>query len=192
MAIDRIKSQIPLGLAIPIALIVACGGQEQTDGQASDGTVTNSSDALFASEFVAEHNRVRASVTAPPNYVGTWAPLPFVVWSSTVAASAQAWANHLRDVNNCTLAQDTSTSYGENLAYGSVGFGPKQTVALWEQEEADYAYSPSYSPVAGHYTQLIWRESTQIGCATAVCSTGWKVMVCRYSPAGNVIGAQPY
>jgi len=192
MAIDCAKLRILLGLATCIALIVACGGQEQPDSQASDGTVTNSSDALFASEFVAEHNRVRSAVTAPPNYVGTWAPLPFVVWSSVLVASAQDWANYLRDSNNCALVQDTSTTYGENLAYGSVGFGPKQTVALWEQEKAEYAYSASYSPVAGHYTQLIWRESTQIGCATAVCSTGWKVMVCRYSPAGNVIGAQPY
>jgi hypothetical protein len=39
----------------------------------------------------------------------------------------------------------------------------------------------------GHYTQVAWRGTSQVGCARA---TGQKtdVLVCRYNNAGNYIG----
>jgi hypothetical protein len=45
--------------------------------------------------------------------------------------------------------------------------------------------------VVGHYTQMIWRGTTRIGCALA-SSRRWDVLVCRYGPPGNFIGEMPY
>jgi pathogenesis-related protein 1 len=47
----------------------------------------------------------------------------------------------------------------------------------------------------GHYTQVVWRGTTHVGCASAGCPTDGMnatVWVCNYRPAGNVIGERPY
>ena len=47
----------------------------------------------------------------------------------------------------------------------------------------------------GHYTQLVWKGTQQVGCHTARCAAGtifsmasWYT-VCNYYPAGNMDGA---
>lgn len=170
------------------------GGGEATggDGAGSGGEgASGGSLSAEAAEYVQAHNEVRAEVTEPENYPGTWEPLPPVTWSEEVAASAQEWANHLRDVEDCNLVHASDTGYGENLAAGSGGMSPSQAVSLWADEKSYYVYNPRYEFTAGHYTQIVWRDSIEIGCASATCSR-WTVVVCRYSPPGNYIGAQPY
>ena len=54
--------------------------------------------------------------------------------------------------------------------------------------------------VCGHYTQLVWRNSTLLGCAYARCTSNspfqgvptWDFWVCDYSPPGNWVGQRPY
>jgi hypothetical protein len=36
----------------------------------------------------------------------------------------------------------------------------------------------------GHYSQIMWRKTTSVGCGLV-----GKYLACRYSPAGNVMGA---
>lgn len=45
----------------------------------------------------------------------------------------------------------------------------------------------------GHYTQMIWRATREIGCAVAKRKDipGY-IALCRYSPSGNTIGEKPY
>lgn len=38
-----------------------------------------------------------------------------------------------------------------------------------------------------HYTQIIWPTSRRVGCATA-SNRANDYLVCRYLPAGNVVG----
>jgi pathogenesis-related protein 1 len=172
---------------LALVSIVDCGGQDSS-------SASNDDPAAVASEFVTAHNLVRSEVTQPTNYPGTWAPLPQVSWSATVAASAQAWADHLRDTAGCDLAHDDTSEYGENIAGGTVGFFPDDAVTLWASEKPRYVFDPVYTfdNNTGHYTQVVWRSSTEIGCGVSRCSTGHVVDVCRYNPAGNVIGTQPY
>ncbi|MBN1610169.1 MAG: hypothetical protein JW940_26315 [Polyangiaceae bacterium] len=170
-------------LAVLAVLTAACSND-------AGSTDRESTLASSANEIVAAHNAVRAQVTEPPNYQGTWEPLPPVSWSDAVAASAQGWADHLRDTVHCGLQHDTNSGYGENLAAGT-NLKPSAAVSMWADEKSQYTYEPRYEFVAGHYTQIVWRSSVEIGCGAASCG-GQTVIVCRYDPPGNVIGQQPY
>jgi uncharacterized protein YkwD len=112
------------------------------------------------------HNYYRARHCTPP-----------LTWSPEVAAAAQRWANR------CVYDHDRDNPLGENLAWGTQ-LSAREAVDLWYEEIGEYNYAaPGFGP-AGHFTQLIWRGSKQLGCARAICP-GYVYWVCRYSPAGN-------
>jgi uncharacterized protein YkwD len=147
--------------------------------------------AGVASQYVDAVNAVRAAVTQPANYKGTWTPLPDMAWSDTVAASAKAWADNLAATQNCNLVHESQSTYGENLAMGT-NLTPQQAVTMWASEKNLYTWSATYSMAdfnagSGHYTQLVWRKSIQIGCGSATCGRN-VVISCRFSPPGNYIG----
>ena len=148
-------------------------------------------DSSEARAFVDAHNAVRAKVRPPEGYAGPWTPLPPMAWSDELAGTAQAWADHLRDDNKCKL-QHSDANLGENLAMGK-GLDIAQAVSMWAKEGEHYVYSPSYEfdIPTGHYTQVVWRKSTQLGCGVAHCGRT-NIMVCNYSPPGNHIGKPPY
>lgn len=65
-------------------------------------------------------------------------------------------------------------------------------------EASKYDYNhPGFSSGTGHFTQVVWKGSKQVACAIANCGAGTifgqasKYVVCRYSPAGNIIGHFP-
>lgn len=144
----------------------------------------------YVCQMLDAHNRVRANATPAPT-----PPLPPLTWSSAAAAVATSWAN------NCQWMHNTGAGYGENLAASSgSGDSPARVVNDWASEAADYDYaSNSCSGVCGHYTQLVWRATTSVGCATVTCNTGspfgsgsWTFTVCDYAPPGNWVGQRPY
>ncbi|KAL8277236.1 hypothetical protein RQP46_010305 [Phenoliferia psychrophenolica] len=72
-------------------------------------------------------------------------------------------------------------------------------IALWASEVVNYdPKNPQYS----HFTQEVWKASTQLGCAERICATStapfgveygnWKFYVCEYNPRGNIISAAQY
>lgn len=126
-----------------------------------------------ADQFVAEHNRVRAKHCAAP-----------LTWSPKLAAVAQAWANSLRD-QGCKFGH-SGGQYGENLAAGTTGaLPPSAVVAMWYDEVKGYSFKqPGFSMQTGHFTQVVWRGTTQVGCGMAQCK-GNDIWVCEYDPPGN-------
>lgn len=68
--------------------------------------------------------------------------------------------------------------------------GGKAPVDAWYDEISMYNWnSPGYTEATGHFTQLIWKDSTQMGCAKVTCDNAWRqYTICEYSPRGNVVG----
>ncbi|KAK0456245.1 CAP domain-containing protein [Armillaria borealis] len=107
-----------------------------------------------------------------------------LTWSDEVASTAQAYADQ------CNF-EHSGTSYGENLAEASGDPDIAAAVQLWASEASEYdASNPTYS----HFTQMVWKSTTELGCGYAKCSNiyadygGGVLYVCNYNPAGNVEG----
>jgi len=145
------------------------------------------SDTEEPAEFqgiVATHNKWRQQVGVPD-----------LVWSSQAAKVAQAWADDLKS-RGCPLAHNPNRGqYGEN-AYKSFGLSPtpSNVVDSWAGEIVDYDYATNTckaGKVCGHYTQVVWRDTQQVGCGKASCNSQ-QVWICNYSPPGNWRGQKPY
>jgi hypothetical protein len=43
----------------------------------------------------------------------------------------------------------------------------------WHEEETKYPYDqPHYDDAWGHFTQMVWRNTTRVGCALGNCDAG--------------------
>jgi uncharacterized protein YkwD len=119
--------------------------------------------------------------------------VPALTWSPQLATYAQDWANRLLREDKFEHRQNSR--YGENLAWASgQQVSPQQVVNMWGNEVKDYTYATnSCKPgkVCGHYTQIVWRNTKQVGCGVAR-SNGKEIWVCNYNPPGNYIGQKPY
>ncbi|XP_065256777.1 cysteine-rich venom protein Cau1-like [Emys orbicularis] len=82
---------------------------------------------------------------------------------------------------------------GENLYYSSVPKSWSSALQGWfdERDSFTFGVGPTTSnAVTGHYTQMVWYKSYEIGCSFAFCpySALYKhYYVCHYYPAGNVV-----
>lgn len=181
---------------------VAAGGSLSTGGTSSSGGTVAAGGTSNPGAGEAGHlvgmtdavNAVRAGVV-------TSTPLPNMTWSTAIASVAQAYADQLAS-SGCNLVHSGNPSYGENLAwFGGQAAAASAVVALWASESACYTYglfattdSCQGCAGCGHYTQLVWRNTTQIGCGFAQCpGTQYsEVWVCNFSPPGNYVGQAPY
>ncbi len=135
-----------------------------------------------ARQMLAAHNAIRARLG-----------LPALRWSDSLAAYAQQWAGNLAASGK--LEHHSHPRYGENLFMISgdqASATPSRVVSDWAAEVRSYDYSTnSCRSVCGHYTQIVWRQTEEVGCGVAR-GRGDEVWVCEYNPPGNVIGQQPY
>ena len=167
------------------------GGQSSGGANGSAGSSACPEVTTQLCGMTAQHNQARVNVNPVPAM-----PLPSMSWDTTVAAAAQAWADQ------CNFSHYTA-GYGQNL-YASAGGGPPSPTSVvmnWVSEVSAYNYSTNAcSGTCGHYTQVVWRNSTLVGCGIKSCSMNtpfgaqfpnWYIVVCNYSPAGNN-GSRPY
>ncbi|XP_002983458.2 pathogenesis-related protein PRB1-2 [Selaginella moellendorffii] len=157
-------------LAIAMALAVLAVG-------------TNCATAQHIQAFLEAHNQERMQMGVPALH-----------WDDEVAAYSLWWTNHQKDYESCAM-RHSDGPYGENLFWGSPGkeWSPHDAVKSWVDEKQHFNYEGnSCAQMCGHYTQLVWRDSTKLGCATATCPNGDTLISCNYDPPGNYIGQRPF
>ena len=80
------------------------------------------------------------------------------------------------------------------LLFSFTGYelGGQRAAEMWYEEIKDYNFrNPGFKSATGHFTQLIWVGSRDVGIAKAVGKNGAHFVVARYYPAGNVLGQFP-
>jgi uncharacterized protein YkwD len=150
--------------------------------------------AALRSAAVSQHNTYRATHKSPN-----------ITLSDSLNSSAQAWAENLassgqfqHSTNRNNVGENLYASYTTETSIDPTTLGNK-AVSDWYSEIKDYNYaSPGFSSDTGHFTQVVWKGSTQLGCGAAqgtatIEGTKYNAfyVVCQYAPAGNVQGQFP-
>ncbi|MBW4518327.1 MAG: hypothetical protein KME16_01155 [Scytolyngbya sp. HA4215-MV1] len=147
-------------------------------------------------EILRVHNAARAEVNVPP-----------LKWNCKLADFAQSWVD--RDVwehSSGNAREKILGSYsGENLAAAAPSSANIATDGPtgWWGEKAFWnnaTGSCQAGKACGHYTQMVWRNTTEVGCGlnrkSSAMGDDWKqnsaYLSCVYNPGGNYGGQKPF
>jgi Cysteine-rich secretory protein family len=85
-------------------------------------------------------------------------------------------------------------NYGQNMAAGIPPENVAQAIAEFVNEGNDYKSYGKESLSAGHFTQVVWKGTSSVACATQKCSGGVKLSygppyltVCNYRAPGMLL-----
>jgi hypothetical protein len=138
----------------------------------------------WAQDILTAHNAARAAVGAPP-----------LKWNPELQDHAAQRAGELAQIRQLVHApREGRGTERENILSAPIGYSPRQWVNLWTKESSnfrpglfpDVSNTGNWMDVA-HYTQMIWPQTTEIGCGYAP-GGGFNWLVCRYNPGGNKDG----
>lgn len=193
MSRPSFRHLLAFGLLAPW-LATGCGSDEASPDD--DTAPAPTTLPPFARDMLDAHNAVRAGVNSPR-------PTPALEplgWSPHAEEKAKAWAEKCEWGHNSQRG-----NLGENIAAATPNFWDTRGVVMaWADEVADYNYENNSCVTGaqcGHYTQVVWRTTTRVGCATKVCTKNspfgsqaptWQYWVCNYAPPGNYQGQRPY
>ncbi len=162
-------------LALPLRGVLPWNGQPQPRGE-----------ALLRQAMLQGHNAARRNYGAAP-----------LAWDEGLARNAAAYAARLARSGRFEHDRQAGRRprQGENLFMGTRGaYSYGDMVRLWVDERRYFRPGrfPNVSTSGsvwhvGQYTQIIWPASHRVGCAVAANRVN-DYLVCRYSPAGNVVG----
>lgn len=139
-----------------------------------------------AATLLAVHNHERAMIGAPP-----------LRWDPALARAAAAYGPQLASLGRLVHSpREGRPGQRENLAMDHSAFtSPQRLIGTWVAEKRDLLPGtfPHVSRTGqwkdvGHYTQMVWRTTTHVGCAIHSDGRQWSYLICRYSPPGNVDG----
>jgi hypothetical protein len=147
-------------------------------------------------DVIDTHNTLRAGEGA--------SNMEVLRWNTHLAAMAQRWADRCVWVHGqpeYDVSLHGHRQIGQNIwANSSSQVTAKDGVQTWFNEKSDYNYdSNSCNPgqMCGHYTQVTWGETREIGCGWTNCGSVANIqnanfLVCNYGPAGNWPGRKPF
>ncbi|NWQ64875.1 PI16 inhibitor, partial [Neopipo cinnamomea] len=138
-----------------------------------------------------EHNRFRSQVSPPAK------AMMKMTWDKELESLAQSYAEKCIWDHNKERGRR-----GENLFAMAPMLELEFAVEDWNGEEKFYNLTTSTcvpGQMCGHYTQVVWSDTKQIGCGAKFCekiegieTENMHLLVCNYYPAGNVKGKKPY
>jgi pathogenesis-related protein 1 len=152
----------------------------------TESSIAFSEDVLDQGQIdlmVNQHNVWREKVGCQP-----------LTWSRDLAKYAQEWADELAK-RGCEMKHRPPDKYGENI-FWSQGMTNQSdyVVDAWGSEIEFYdgkKNSCKKDEVCGHYTQVVWCNTKEVGCGMAKCGDE-EIWVCNYNPPGNYVGQRPY
>ena len=164
-----------------LLVFVSCGNLRKTADWNFD---------TFHKELVARHNELRKKHAA--------SALTTLKALTTLCQKTVDNCKSIGGLQHGNLNMDDGTRVGQNLYLSSWAPTGTQVADSWYSENVDYNYSTgkakTANAVVGHFTQLVWKGSKQIGCAVAVGPwQGYQnsyYVGCDYLPAGNYIGQE--
>ncbi|WP_379550400.1 CAP domain-containing protein [Erythrobacter sp. W53] len=170
--------------------------------KADDGQAQASSAIAAARLYTAQGPRKSVSKRLLENHNSerTKLGLQPLRWNAQLEAEAARWGETLAGKGYLQHADQSARSgAGENLWMGTAGYWDVDGMfKMFIDERKDYRHKtfPNVSRTGdwkdvGHYTQIVWRDTREVGCAV-VTGNGNDVLVCRYWPAGNVLGSKAY
>ncbi|CAG8962072.1 hypothetical protein HYFRA_00005115 [Hymenoscyphus fraxineus] len=140
---------------------------------AQENEVTKrSSDPTFIKDMLTYHNFFRKQHGAKD-----------LVWDQKLADFGQS------DSDKCAQ-KHSNGPYGENKAWGTA-LDTKTAVNMWGSERTKFNFNNGgFSMATGHFTQVVWKETTTVGCGLTKCggSIG-NLITCEYEAFGNMEGA---
>ena len=162
--------------------------------------VSNPQLSKVQNDIVNEHNKRRRNHFSDSD----------IKYSIALESAAQNYANTL--ANNGKFQHDPKNhenNWGENLYASSEDKIPVilDAIVPWYEDEKPYynyddgscnegTFANGQNIMCGHYTQVIWQNSREVGCAYAQYKRGnfkgGYVYVCKYKKAGNIVGLKPY
>ncbi|KAH9510261.1 hypothetical protein Btru_042610 [Bulinus truncatus] len=134
--------------------------------------------------FLKGHNDARDKLGIPP-----------LVWDEKLSSfAAKAGTACQFQHSGGPYGENVYASYPDTNKYEEVA---RKAVSNWVNEKK--YIDPKWNCVTrttntcGHYSQVIWRKTTSVGCAILRCGGSLPIMVfCEYNPRGNYIGQSPY
>jgi len=162
------------------------GGTSATGTTGTSACPTSGRRATYSDAWLREHNTRQNDDSA-----STWLNehnsrrngiVPPLSWSPKLAASAQGWADAM--ASSCSMQPSGMHGVGENIAFGFRSIA--DVMSVWtDQEKPNYDEATgTCSGVCGHYTQVMWKATTLVGCGTAYCK-GTPYYACQYVRPGN-------
>ena len=160
-------------------------GYEWEDSSGSNKKDTNNQKTVetisgndFQQNALDAHNKYRKK-----HHVGN------LVLSKDLCNIAQKYAESLARTGNFAHSGDSynGNPMGENLfaCYGMKITGKTMTDD-WYNEINDYNFNrPGFTSGTGHFTQVVWKGSKQVGFGYAQARDGYYYGVANYYPAGN-------
>ena len=135
----------------------------------------------FEGDCLAVHNIFRSLLGLGP-----------MAWNNDLAKTAKGWADNLASRD---AFEHSGFKSGENLFQTTNGDKScTAAVRAWFDEFKLYNGEPIGQGdfhAYGHFTQLAWPDTNQVGCAATEYRSGRntkKTTVCEYLPPGNVVG----
>jgi uncharacterized protein YkwD len=137
-----------------------------------DSTMTS-----FIKDAIDQHNKLRALHGAPS-----------LKHDPELTKHAQHWADYLAKTNKfqhseCRIGKKM---IGENIAMmGGQELSGKDATDMWYEEIQDYNFNrPGFGGDTGHFTQVVWKNTLEIGVGVAKVGSSTYV-VANYYPPGN-------
>jgi uncharacterized protein YkwD len=161
--------------------------------------------ALVATQAFATDDATRAAILAKHNEYRALHGVPPLKVNQALNKYAEERLDIVTQQNGLSAGHTgLKAGYGENLGWYAGSTQPslptavETTVRGWYNEIANYDFTnPRFTSGTGHFSQVVWKSTTEVGCAVRMISPRagqpmYAVYVaCVYTPPGNVLTQFP-